>query len=168
MDRGVSPETALVDAQRATLASAAHAREVSADIAQSERDLEEVARSANQIEDTRKIELIQEAQQFTEQIATVTARLDAVADKLLYVRGVGAGSLSMASRDFIARLYRGDGGAPIEVGLDTLLLPGDVIEIEIRPETLGRLLGTGEAPTPVPRAAHASAGRVRRRRACGR
>lgn len=164
VERGISSEMALVEAERETLASVSRAREVSADIAETERDLEEIVRTANQVEDDRRVQLVQEAQQIAEQIAVVTARLEAVAEKLLYVGGVGAQSLSMASQDFTVRVYRDDGGRAetVEVGLDSPLRPGDVVEIQIGQEALHRLLGTSEAPAPAPRAPRAPAGRMRR------
>lgn len=164
VERGISSEMALVEAERETLASVSRGREVSADIAETERDLEDIVRTSNQVEDDRRVQLLQEAQQIAEQIAVVTARLDAVAEKLLYVGGVGAQSLSMASHDFIVRIYRDGAGRAetLEVGLDSPLRPGDVVEIQIGQEALHRLLGTSEAPRPAPGAPKAPAGRIRR------
>lgn len=151
VEQGISSQAALVDARRETLASTARAREVRADIAQTQRDLSEVVRNANQIKDTRRVQLLQEAQQLTNQISVETARLQAVGESLLYLGGVGTQRLSMGSRDFLALVFRDRTDGPVEVGLDSPLRPGDVVEIRIVKEALGRLLGTGESPPSAPR-----------------
>jgi polysaccharide export outer membrane protein len=136
--RGVIPMLRMSDARRFTLFSASQSLQTAAQLAQAQRERGDMARSLERLEGQRRIDLLKELQDAEVTIENTRARLQAVADKLLY-----AGMVK-------SQLVRGAGGKPdvrvfrnVDNQRQTLnpdenspLMPGDVVEVALRLEDL--------------------------------
>ncbi|MBB4040793.1 polysaccharide export outer membrane protein [Microvirga flocculans] len=134
-DRGTVPITRVMDAKRASLVSASRLLQTMAQLEQSRKDREEVARSLDKVGEERRDNLLQELQNATIQLSSIRPRLTALQQKLLAFSG---NSRLQSSRDFsnrpeifITRKVT-DRYERITSNEDTELMPGDVIEIALR------------------------------------
>lgn len=136
MQRGTVPMLRLSDARRNVLLSSTRWLQAAAQATQLERDRDEIDRKLVRLSDQRRSDLLKELQEATTRLNATRARMDAVAEKMLYtgvvksqiVRGKGGSPSLSVFRNSDGRLER------IEVQEDADLLPGDTIEVALTTE----------------------------------
>jgi polysaccharide export outer membrane protein len=132
-DRGSAPISRVTDAKRAMLLSSPRELQTDAQIAQVQREQEDLRRSLQKLDDQRRLDLTGELQDARERLAQVTSRLQATGEKLLYT-GRLRSQLTSAGRDTpaITIVRRTDDGPKrIEATEDAELQPGDAVEIAL-------------------------------------
>lgn len=133
--KGQVPIMRVADSRRTVLLSSTRALQTSANLAQQERERQELTRKLQKVGDQRRIDVLRELQISQVRLSTVRARLRALSEKLLYagiiksqlVRGDGA------EPDLVIHRRGSDGLQKIEAKQDSELEPGDVIDVALRP-----------------------------------
>jgi polysaccharide export outer membrane protein len=135
--RGVVPITRALETRRLSLLSTTRALQIGVQVEQSKKERQDVVRSIDRLEDQRRTELLRDLQENDVKLAQIRAKLQATGEKLLYTGVVRS------------QLVRGTGGAPniavyrrvtpdqrerIAADEETLLQPGDTVEIALRVE----------------------------------
>ncbi|WP_420392596.1 polysaccharide biosynthesis/export family protein [Acuticoccus sp.] len=132
--RGLIPINRVAEAERLALASAARVQEVSASIAQTAKEIEEMMRARNQLDESRRVDLVEATAAAATEIAQMRGRMRALAEEMLSA-GAAPSALFNRNRDTSVTVHRSaDGaGAIIDAALDAALLPGDVVDVELVP-----------------------------------
>jgi len=136
VQRGVAPNTRLLEARRVYLSSGAQVLQTSAMIAQIERERQQFGLQLSGLEDRRRVELLAELEAAQVKLAMLRLRLQSVGEKLVYtgvvrtqlVRGKGG------APDLMVFRKHEDGDRGFVADEDTELLPGDVVEVSVRSE----------------------------------
>ncbi len=130
---GTLPMARVAEARRVELLSATQALQSEVELERAKKDREILRRRTETLEEDRRMTLLKAKQDSQVQLASLQTKLAAIADKLLY-----AGALK-------TQLARGTGGAPDlvlfragtpgrPVDEDTVLKPGDVVEVALKVE----------------------------------
>jgi len=136
VQRGIAPNTRLLEARRIFLSSGAQVLQTNAMIAQIERERQQLGLQLTGLEDRRKVELLAELEAAQVKLAMLRLRLQSVGEKLVYtgvvrtqlVRGKGG------APDLMVFRKHEDGDRSFVADEETELLPGDVIEVSVRSE----------------------------------
>jgi len=132
-DKGLVTQKRVTEERRATLIATTQLLYTLSQTAQVKREREDLSRKLQKLDDQRRIELAQELQDARVKLAEVRSRLEANSEKLLYT-----GALK-------SQLVRGKGAVPqinvfrkiedaqkrLAGDEDTVLMPGDVVEVAL-------------------------------------
>jgi polysaccharide export outer membrane protein len=156
--RGVVPISRVLEARRSLLWSSTSLVQNIAQVSQIHKEREELARRLSSLDDQRRMELLRERQASTLRSATIRMRLEAVGEKIIYstaarsqlVHGKGA------KPDIIIVRKSDQGWVTFPAGEDEELLPGDTVEVTLRPDHVAGLATQWELPLRADPAAPAS------------
>lgn len=136
-DRGNLPANRITDTRRNLLFSSTRLLQTNVQLERIRRDRELDGRKLQRLENDRRLEITRQLQDARVELAGLTAKLDATREKLLYtstvrsqlVRGTGG-------RPDLKVVRRGEDGASrtIRAEEDTVLLPGDTVEVSLLAE----------------------------------
>lgn len=134
LKRGSVPITRVADARRLILLSSTRALQTTAQLAQVQRERQELSRKLQKVDDERRIKVLADLQTAEVRLATTRARLQGIGEKLVYtgmvksqlVRGKGA------EPDIVVFRAASGPGKSFVADANTDLLPGDVVEISLR------------------------------------
>jgi polysaccharide biosynthesis/export protein len=145
--KGALPSPRVTDARRAVLLSSTRKLQTLAQLMQTKRQQDDMARQLERVDEQRRIELLHELQDATVRLAQIRAQLEGVADKLQYTAILksrlanGAGykpRISLIRNSDKTRQHQ-------DANEDSELEPGDVIEISLRsavlPEASATVMG---------------------------
>jgi len=134
LQRGVVPTTRVAEARRLALYSATRALQTSALIAQLDSQRHELESRLDRLDDQRRVRLLEELQNSSVKIASISARLQAAGEKLLYAGMVRSQLVRGGDEHPIVTVFRGNRPQPAEGGADndTILMPGDVLDVAAR------------------------------------
>ncbi len=134
LQKGVVPTTRVTEARRLALYSATRALQTSALIAQLDSQRHELESRIDRLDDQRRVRLLEELQNCSVKIAGISARLQAVGEKLLYAGMVRSQLVRGGDERPIVTVFRGNHQQPAEGGADndSILMPGDVLEVAAR------------------------------------
>jgi len=134
LQKGVVPTTRVAEARRLALYSATRALQTSALIAQLDGQRHELESRLDRIDDQRRVRLLEELQNCSVKIATISARLQATGDKLLYAGMVRSQLVRGGDEHPIVKVFRGNHPQQSEdvADNDTVLMPGDVLDVAAR------------------------------------
>lgn len=132
-DRGLVTQKRVTEERRATLIATTQLLYTLSRIVEVKREREDLSRKLRKLDDQRRIELTQELQDARVRLAVVRSRLEANSEKMLYT-----GALK-------SQLVRGKGAVPqinvfrkmedaqrrLAGDEDTVLMPGDVVEVAL-------------------------------------
>ncbi|MEE7448838.1 sugar transporter [Methylobacterium radiotolerans] len=143
--RGAVVTTRLTDARRAVLLSSTRALQTTVQLTQLERDKSEVGRKLERVDDVQAMDALEKLQVAENNLATFRSRLNSINDKLVYTGALRAQLLSGSRARATIAVFRQSGPAKtqIDAAEDTELLPGDVVEIALRPDPAMRGVGDG-------------------------
>lgn len=139
LQKGSVVMSRVVDARRALLLSSTRQLETQAQLAGVERERQDFNHRASQLDDQRRLELLNDLQEANVKLATVQAKLAASSEKLVYVGMVRS---QLVSRDgskphfAVFRKKIGGGTDQIEAAEDTDLSPGDVIDVSLQADLI--------------------------------
>jgi polysaccharide export outer membrane protein len=127
----------VVDARRAMLLSSTRVLQTEEQIVQITREKEGYARRIEKLKDEGRSEILKQIEDTQLKLAAVNARIAATADKMVYTSTMRSElPLSKLGGPSVT-IIRGDHGnrSKIEASEDSVLEPGDVIEISVVPKT---------------------------------
>lgn len=130
--RGLVPTSRVAEAERIALASAARVQEVSASIAQTSKELIELSRQKAVLGEARHVELLERSSVLEGEIHAAEARLRSLAEEMLF-KGAAPNRLLDPKRDATITIHRAGVADPIAGNPATVLMPGDVVEVELAP-----------------------------------
>jgi polysaccharide biosynthesis/export protein len=134
LQKGLVAGPRVAEARRLTLISATRALQSTALIAQLEREEMELTRRLGRLDDRRRLELLGELEVAEMKLATLQSRLQAVGEKVIYA-GLVRSQLVRGNGDEpdVSILRTTDSrGQKIPAGQETVLMPGDVVEVSVR------------------------------------
>lgn len=133
-ERGLAPFNRVTDEQRSLLLSSDRLLQTSAQMSQAERLREQLSRDAQKVEEQRRLRLLDELQDAETAIAGLRARLDGVAEKLVYTGALRSQLVGGKAGKPDLALIRKQGAAAerLPATEDTNLRPGDVVEVTLR------------------------------------
>jgi len=126
----------VMDARRALLLSSTRKLQTTSQVMITKRQRDDFARQLGRLDDQRRLNLLQELQDAGVKLNQISAKLQAIGEKLRYtalvksqlVRGAGG-------KPQITIVRKGDNGRErFPADEDSELQPGDVVEIALRPE----------------------------------
>jgi polysaccharide export outer membrane protein len=132
--KGSLPSPRVVDARRAVLLSATRRLQTEAQLMQAQKLQRDLARQLERIDDIRKIDLLRELQDANVRLASLSARLRNVQEKLHYT-GIVKSQLARGkgAKPDITVIRRSDHGQQrITADEEFELSPGDVIDVALR------------------------------------
>jgi polysaccharide biosynthesis/export protein len=134
-DKGGVAISRIAEVRRAANASSLRVLEAAVDIAEVNGERDELSRELERLDSRRQVELLQARQEAEVALANVRSRLQAVNEKLLYVGLVKSQLLRGAGGIANLAVTRGSASQSGTIGIsqDTELLPGDVVEVTLRP-----------------------------------
>jgi polysaccharide biosynthesis/export protein len=136
--KGVIPIMRMSEVRRLSLLSATQALQTTALLVQVEREQGELKRRLRRTDGQRQIELTRELQDAQVRLETIRVRIQATGEKLVYAGLVRSQLVRGRGGSPDVRVFRGQNQArqSLNVGEDTELLPGDVVEVALRMEGL--------------------------------
>jgi polysaccharide export outer membrane protein len=135
LERGVVPNDRLLDIRRAQVLSATRLLTTQSELSRVELEKIRLAEQKNTAQPLRDTERINRHVAATGRLAELESRLTAVREEM---EAAGLSALAFAEApalDTVVTVHRRIEGAaaPVDVGLDDLLEPGDVIEVTLAP-----------------------------------
>jgi polysaccharide export outer membrane protein len=133
MQRGTVASTRVADARRASLLSASQWMQTSSQASQARKQILDLARQWERTVDSRRQEILREKQEEGVKLAALRARINAVAEKLLYTGAVKTQLLRGVGNKPQMTIFRKrlDQEERIVASEDTELQPGDVIDVAL-------------------------------------
>jgi len=134
--KGAVPIVRITDARRALLWSSTRKLQTTVQLMYQRKQRDDFSRQLERLDDQRRMNLLQEFQDAGVRLNQITAKLQAVGEKLQYtalvrsqlIRGTGG-------KPEITVISKGDKGRERFIAEeDTELQPGDVVEVALRPE----------------------------------
>ena len=138
-NRGLAPIATLTEAQRNVLLQSTRQLEALGQRSMLEKNRDELSLMLEKTDGQRTIELLRERQDSEVAIAALRSRIKSVFERLSYTKGLKA--LSVQDEDAPPRIeiYRNGSQGPAIGEEETVLLPGDLVEITFPTEQLGNL-----------------------------
>lgn len=131
--KGLMPGPRVTEARRALLLSSTRKLQTTAQLMQTKKQQDDVARQLQRLDDQRRIKLLQDLQDAVVKLAQFRAKLQSTAEKLQYT---AARSLVTAANEINAQMAiirkSEKGRERIDANADSELQPGDVVEIALR------------------------------------
>lgn len=136
LQRGIGTVARVTDARRASLLSATRLLQTTVQIQQLEKQREDVKRQLQQLDDKRRMDLLQELQDANTRVTATRAKMQAVMEKMAYtgVLKSQATRASTAPPQIVVFRGNGDKREKLDVNEDEPLLPGDAVEITLKAE----------------------------------
>jgi polysaccharide export outer membrane protein len=134
LQKGFVPMTRVAEARRLALYSATRALQTSALIAQLDSQRHELESRFDRLDDQRRVRLLEELQNSSVKLAGISARLQAVGEKLLYAGMVRSQLVRGGGDRPIVTIFRSNHPHPAETSADndSILMPGDVVDVAAR------------------------------------
>jgi polysaccharide biosynthesis/export protein len=134
LQKGIVPTTRVAEARRLAFYSATRALQTSALIAQIDAQRHELESRLDRIDDQRRVRLLEELQNSSVKLAEISARLQAVGEKLMYAGMVRSQLVRGGGDRPIVTIFRGNHPDSSESSADndSILMPGDVVEVAAR------------------------------------
>jgi polysaccharide biosynthesis/export protein len=134
LDKSLTSQNRVTDARRAMLISATRALQIGVQLATAERDQEERARNLTRAIDQRRAGLMKERDESALRLAQLRARMEANDKKLVFLGGATKQILGDDPAKVQITIKRDgiDGLQTITATEDTLLTPGDVVEVVLK------------------------------------
>jgi polysaccharide biosynthesis/export protein len=134
LQKGIVPTTRVAEARRLAFYSATRALQTSALIAQIDAQRHELESRLDRIDDQRRVKLLEELQNSSVKLAEISARLQAVGEKLMYAGMVRSQLVRGGGDRPIVTIFRGNDPRSSERSADndSILMPGDVVEVAAR------------------------------------
>jgi polysaccharide biosynthesis/export protein len=134
LQKGIVPTTRVAEARRLAFYSATRALQTSALIAQIDAQRHELESRLDRIDDQRRVRLLEELQNSSVKLAEISARLQAVGEKLMYAGMVRSQLVRGGGDRPIVTIFRGNHPHSSESSADndSILMPGDVVEVAAR------------------------------------
>jgi polysaccharide biosynthesis/export protein len=134
LQKGIVPTTRVAEARRLAFYSATRALQTSALIAQIDAQRHELESRLDRIDDQRRLKLLEELQNSSVKLAEISARLQAVGEKLMYAGMVRSQLVRGGGDRPIVTIFRGNDPRSSERSADndSILMPGDVVEVAAR------------------------------------
>ena len=139
LQKGIVPMTRVAEARRLAFYSATRALQTSALIAQIDAQRHELESRLDRIDDQRRVRLLEELQNSSVKLAEISARLQAVGEKLMYAGMVRSQLVRGGGEHPIVTIFRDNHPHSSETNADndSVLMPGDVVEVAAR--TVGQV-----------------------------
>lgn len=136
-EKGMTPTTRLSDARRAALLSSNQLLQTIVETSNLERQRGEFERQLEKIDSQSRIDAWRELQDANLRVAQIIARLKGAGEKLVYT-GLLRSQLARAGDEPRITVYRkGENGTEsLAANENTELMPGDIVEVALRTETL--------------------------------
>lgn len=134
LERTMTTQTRVIDARRAMLISATRALQIGVQVTTAEREQQERARTLARSVDQRRADLMKQRDESALRLAQLKSRMEANDKKLVFLGGAGKQMLGddpnkvqiVIKRDAVSGLQT------IAATEDTLLYPGDVVEVTLK------------------------------------
>jgi polysaccharide export outer membrane protein len=132
--KGFVPLSRVAEARRLAFYSATRALQTSALIAQIDSQRHELESRLDRLDDQRRVRLLEELQNSSVKLAELSARLQAVGEKLMYAGMVRSQLVRGGGDRPIVTIFRGNHPHSSESSADndSILMPGDVVEVAAR------------------------------------
>ena len=145
VNRGVSPTVRIAEARRDLASAKSRSDSTDAQISSSERALSEALLSLNRSEDAHRSGLLADMDAVATGLEKLAPQEKAAAEKFAVVGGARSALYAQTGDEASVAIYRRTDGKveQIPATLDTEIVAGDVISINLRPQ---RLLGLAAAP----------------------
>jgi polysaccharide export outer membrane protein len=134
LQKGIVPMTRVAEARRLAFYSATRALQTGALIAQIDAQRHEHESRLDRIDDQRRAALLDELQNSLVKVGDISARLQAVGEKLMYAGMVRSQLVRGGGDHPIVTIFRGNHPHSSESSADndSVLMPGDVVEVAAR------------------------------------
>ncbi|RDJ24095.1 hypothetical protein DWF00_03105 [Bosea caraganae] len=134
LDKSLTSQNRVTDARRAMLISATRALQIGVQLTTAERDQEERTRNLTRTVDQRRANLMKERDDSALKLAQLKARMEANDKKLVFMGGATKQILGDDPTKIQITIRRDgvDGVQTIAATEDTLLTPGDVVEVVLK------------------------------------
>lgn len=134
LDKSLTSQNRVTDARRAMLISATRALQIGVQLATAERDQEERVRNLARTIDQRRANLMKERDESALRLAQLKSRMDANDKKLVFLGGATKQILGDDPAKLQITIKRDtlEGLQTIAATEDTLLYPGDVVEVVLK------------------------------------
>jgi len=134
LQKGIVPMTRVAEARRLAFYSASRALQTGALIAQIDAQRHEHESRLDRIDDQRRAALLDELQNSLVKVGDISARLQAVGEKLMYAGMVRSQLVRGGGDHPIVTIFRGNHPHSSESSADndSVLMPGDVVEVAAR------------------------------------
>lgn len=134
LDKSLTSQNRVTDARRAMLISATRALQIGVQLAIAERDQEDRARNLARTVDQRRADLMKQRDESALRLAQLKARMEANEKKLIFLGGAGKQILGddQGKVQIVIRRDAAGGLQTIAAAEDTLLYPGDVVEVTLK------------------------------------
>lgn len=131
LEKGMTSTNRITDTRRAMLLSATRALQVSVQLTIAENDKNERARFVDRSADQRRMDLTRELQASAAHLGQVKSRIEINDRKLAFLSKVNSqlSTGKLGKVEIVISRDTGDGQQKIEANLDTVLTPGDVVEV---------------------------------------
>ncbi len=151
-ERGLSPLSRIQEQQRSMAFSKSRLSENIANIALAARTREELTRRLQRVDEQRRIDLIGQIEQVDARIQVTQVRLRAVTEKLVYTGALRSHLLRRSKDGAEVVIHRSRVGPQNRfiAGEDTLVMPGDAVEVTLKLDSWSTYI-PGPVATP-PRA----------------
>lgn len=134
LEKTMTTQSRVTDARRAMLISATRALQIGVQVATAERDQEERARAMARSIDQRRADLMKQRDESALRLAQLKSRMEANDRKLVFMGGASKQVLGDDPAKLRITIKRDsvDGLQTIAATEDTLLTPGDVVEVALK------------------------------------
>jgi polysaccharide export outer membrane protein len=134
LQKGIVPMSRVAEARRLAFYSATRALQTAALIAQIDAQRHELESRLERIDDQRRVRLLEELQNSSVKLAEISARLQAVGEKLMYAGMVRSQMVRGGGDRPIVTIFRDNHPHPSESSADndSILMPGDVVDVAAR------------------------------------
>lgn len=142
LNRGQVISSRVVEARRALLLSSTRALQVTAQLLQLKKDKMESLHRLAHFEDERRALLLKELEEATQALDEARVKREAAEEKLAYLSKARAQLLLDPDRQPEIKVIRQDAGSPTQTAAngDFVLAPGDVIEVVLKPKSVGPIV----------------------------
>jgi polysaccharide export outer membrane protein len=134
LEKTMTTQNRVTDARRAMLISATRALQIGVQVATAERDQEERARNLTRSVDQRRADLMKQRDESALRLAQLRSRMEANDKKLVFLGGATKQILGDDANKLQITIKRDnlDGVQTIAATEDSLLYPGDVVEVAMK------------------------------------
>ena len=141
LDKGLAASWRLSDERRSLFLAKTQLLQTTSQLAQIGKEKAQLGRKLEQVDDQRRMRLLRELEEAHVKLATIRGRLQAVGEKLLYTGTVKSQLVRGTGGEPTIVIFRKDNRGPthITVDGDTMLMPGDVVEVTLKAELLTNL-----------------------------
>jgi polysaccharide biosynthesis/export protein ExoF len=131
-DRGLAANARLLDAERSLVTIETQILDVSTALLDARQELEEARAKAGQLAKDRATEIMTELQTAEVELAEIRERL-ALQHSVAGILAASLGGETDATAALSVTVYRGGKPDPVGKGLDTVLRPGDLVDVTLAP-----------------------------------